>query len=88
MPRRRWSGGRKNALRGVADHPVADADAPGASFCSSPATMRSVVVLPQPDGPSSVTNSPVSTSRSDVVDGQHSSPNLRLTSSSDDGRHP
>src|SRR5271169_5031381 len=30
---------------------------------SRPATMRSVVVLPQPDGPSSVTNSPASTAR-------------------------
>ena len=28
---------------------------------SSPATMRSVVVLPQPDGPSSVTSSPGAT---------------------------
>ena len=28
---------------------------------SSPATMRSVVVLPQPEGPSSVTRSPCST---------------------------
>src|SRR6266851_5717328 len=30
---------------------------------SRPATMRSVVVLPQPEGPSSVTNSPASTAR-------------------------
>src|SRR5882762_3073566 len=29
--------------------------------CSSPATQRSVVVLPQPDGPSSVKNEPFST---------------------------
>src|SRR5882762_5717758 len=34
-----------------------------ASGCSKPATMRSVVVLPQPEGPSSVSNSPGSTSR-------------------------
>ena len=34
------------------------------SLRSSPATMRSVVVLPQPDGPSSVTNSPCSIDRS------------------------
>ena len=31
---------------------------------SSPAIMRSVVVLPQPEGPSSVTNAPVGTTRS------------------------
>ena len=30
---------------------------------SRPATMRSAVVLPQPDGPTSATNSPSSTSR-------------------------
>ena len=29
----------------------------------NPATMRSVVVLPQPDGPSSTTNSPSATDR-------------------------
>ena len=29
-----------------------------ASGCSNPAIMRSVVVLPQPDGPSSEMNSP------------------------------
>src|SRR5258708_25648036 len=34
------------------------------SLRSSPATMRRVVVLPQPEGPSSVTNSPCSTARS------------------------
>src|SRR5260221_7193525 len=34
------------------------------SLRSSPATMRKVVVLPQPDGPSRVTNSPCSTERS------------------------
>src|ERR1044072_4491053 len=34
------------------------------SLRSSPATMRRVVVLPQPDGPSSVTNSPCSIERS------------------------
>ena len=31
---------------------------------SSPATIRSVVVLPQPEGPSSAKNDPVGTSRS------------------------
>ena len=34
------------------------------SLRSSPATMRKVVVLPQPEGPSSVTNSPCSMARS------------------------
>jgi hypothetical protein len=32
--------------------------------CSNPAIMRRVVVLPQPDGPSSEKNSPASMSRS------------------------
>src|SRR2546423_10305519 len=32
--------------------------------CSSPATQRRVVVLPQPEGPSSVTISPAATSKS------------------------
>ena len=31
---------------------------------SSPATIRSAVVLPQPEGPTSTTNSPSATSRS------------------------
>ena len=31
---------------------------------SSPATMRSVVVLPQPEGPSSTTNSPCAAAKS------------------------
>jgi hypothetical protein len=31
--------------------------------CSSPATQRSVVVLPQPDGPSSTTISPAGTAK-------------------------
>ena len=31
------------------------------SFCSRPAIMRSVVVLPQPDGPSSVSSRPSAT---------------------------
>ena len=33
--------------------------------------MRSVVVLPQPDGPSSVTSVPGSMVKRDVVDGGH-----------------
>src|SRR6185437_8442104 len=34
------------------------------SGCSKPAIIRSVVVLPEPDGPSSVKNSPAATFRS------------------------
>src|SRR3954467_12346517 len=37
-----------------------------ASGCSNPAIIRSVVVLPDPDGPSSVKNSPAPTVRSTV----------------------
>src|SRR5215469_6356267 len=47
-------------------------------FCSSPATMRSVVVLPQPEGPSSVTNSPSFTLRSMPLTATNS-PKFRLT---------
>ena len=39
------------------------------SGCSKPASMRSVVVLPQPDGPSRDRNSPRSDLEVDVVDG-------------------
>src|SRR5690349_20453768 len=49
-------------------------------FCSSPATMRSVVVLPQPEGPSSGATSPLSTlmlTRLTAI----TSPKVRLTSS-------
>ena len=35
---------------------------------SKPAMMRSSVVLPQPDGPSSVTNSPSADGESDIVE--------------------
>src|ERR1700743_565382 len=47
-------------------------------FCSSPATIRNVVVLPQPEGPSSVTNSPSLTRRSTLLTAVKS-PKLRLT---------
>ena len=67
MPSLRWSGGTNRPAAGVAHHAVADHDAP-VSLRSSPATMRSVVVLPQPEGPSRVTNSPCSTARSTRVD--------------------
>ena len=36
---------------------------------SKPAIMRSSVVLPQPDGPSRVKNSPASIAEADAVDG-------------------
>ena len=45
------------------DVPVAEEDRPGVGS-SRPATRFSVVLLPQPDGPSSVTNAPSGTSRS------------------------
>src|ERR1700680_4394535 len=51
-----------------------------AELRSSPATMRSVVVLPQPDGPSSVTNSPDSTVRLKRSTAT-TAPNAQLTSS-------
>src|SRR6185437_14114513 len=50
-------------------------------FCSSPATMRKVVVLPQPDGPSRVTNSPCATRKSTSLTAMKS-PKCRLTFSS------
>ena len=40
------------------------------SALSSPATQRSVVVLPQPEGPSSVTTSPGADLEIDAVDGR------------------
>ena len=38
--------------------------------CSSPATQRSVVVLPQPDGPSSTTISPAGDVKAHAVHGR------------------
>ena len=38
---------------------------------SKPAISRSVVVLPEPDGPSSVKNSPARDLEVDAVDGDH-----------------
>src|SRR5687767_1258443 len=63
MPSLRWSGGTNSseAASLTTRPPIVMVPV---SFCSSPATMRSVVVLPQPDGPSRVTNSPCSTARS------------------------
>src|SRR5688500_15778553 len=50
-------------------------------FCSSPAIIRSVVVLPQPEGPSSVRNSPASTFRL-TRSTASAAPKARLTLSS------
>ncbi len=38
--------------------------------CSSPATQRSVVVLPQPEGPSRTTISPAGTAKTHAVNGR------------------
>ena len=46
---------------------------------SKPASMRSVVVLPQPDGPTTMTNSPSSISRSRLQTASFPSPNLLVT---------
>src|SRR5215468_3049409 len=63
MPSWRWSGGTNRPLAASLTTRPAMAMVP-VSLRSRPATMRKVVVLPQPDGPSSVTNSPCSTERS------------------------
>src|SRR3954469_3046105 len=63
MPSLRWSGGtNRRASASLTTRPPIVIEP--VSFCSSPATMRRVVVLPQPEGPSRVTNSPCSTARS------------------------
>src|ERR1700733_5741061 len=80
MPRRRRSEGTKmreaasltTSLSMLIRPPV---------FCSRPATIRKVVVLPQPLGPSKVTNSPSLTRRSTSLTATKS-PNFRLTFSS------
>src|SRR6202161_3388594 len=58
-------------------------------FFSRPAPIRKVVVLPHPDGPSSVTNSPWLTRKSTSLTAAKS-PNRRLTFSRTtlDIRHP
>ena len=53
-----------------------------ASACSKPATIRSAVVLPQPDGPSRATSSPGAMS-SDMLSSARTVPNARVTSRSD-----
>jgi hypothetical protein len=50
------------------------------SLCSSPATMRSVVVLPPPDGPSSVSRRPSATD-SDTSSTARTAPKRLLTAS-------
>ena len=52
------------ARRHVVDDRVADAQTVPAVMVSSPASMRSAVVLPQPDGPTSTMNSPSAIARS------------------------
>ena len=53
---------RGRAAAGLRDDSVVDPDLPRVTS-SSPATMRSAVVLPHPDGPTRTRNSPGSTSR-------------------------
>src|SRR3974390_681983 len=62
MPRSRARGGTRMPRAGedTTLPPIAISPPVG---CSSPATQRSVVVLPQPDGPSSTTISPAGTAK-------------------------
>ena len=88
MPRRRRSDGTKTREAASLTSSLPMLIRPPV-FCSRPATMRNVVVLPQPDGPSSVTNSPSLTRRSTSLTAAKS-PNCRLTFSRRtlDIRHP
>src|SRR5215470_11024521 len=63
MPRLRCCGGT-NTLAGTFTTGRSAMVMRPSSALSSPATQRSVVVLPQPEGPSSVTISPAATSKS------------------------
>src|SRR5215203_5116528 len=63
MPRLRRCGGTKLPAATSTTVRSAMVMRPASAF-SRPATQRSVVVLPQPDGPSSVTTSPAPTSKS------------------------
>src|SRR5262249_49758212 len=62
MPMSRWRGGTMTPSAGAdtVRPPIAIVPPVG---CSSPATQRSVVVLPQPEGPSSTTISPAGTTK-------------------------
>src|SRR5258705_8057130 len=62
MPSSRKRGGTRMPLAGDDTMRPAMLISPSVG-CSSPATHRSVVVLPQPDGPSSTTISPVGTAK-------------------------
>src|ERR1700726_557295 len=88
MPRRRPSDGTKTREAASLTSSLPILIRPPV-FCSRPATMRNVVVLPHPDGPSSVTNSPSLTRRSTSLTAAKS-PNRRLTFSRTtlDIRHP
>ena len=57
-----------------------------ASFCSSPAIIRSVVVLPQPEGPSSVRSRPSATV-SDTPSTARTAPKRLLTPSTPTAGH-
>src|SRR3954468_17135297 len=62
MPSSRKRGGTRMPLAGDDTIRPAMLISPSVG-CSSPATQRSVVVLPQPDGPSSTTISPAGTAK-------------------------
>ena len=62
MPRSRERGGTRMPRSGDDTSRPAMLISPAVG-CSSPATQRSVVVLPQPDGPSSTTISPAGTAK-------------------------
>src|SRR5712672_384231 len=62
MPRSRSRGGTRMPRAGADTTRPAILIAPDVG-CSSPATQRKVVVLPQPDGPSSTTISPAGTAK-------------------------
>src|SRR5664279_6465500 len=62
MPRSRSRGGSRMPRSGEDTNLPAMLISPEVG-CSSPATQRSVVVLPQPDGPSSTTISPAGTAK-------------------------
>src|SRR5450432_2170001 len=62
MPRSRSRGGKRMPCSGDDTTLPAMLISPEVG-CSSPATQRSVVVLPQPDGPSSTTISPAGTAK-------------------------
>src|ERR1700722_3894782 len=62
MPRSRSRGGTRTPRAGDDTTRPAMLMSPEVG-CSSPATQRSVVVLPQPDGPSSTTISPAGTAK-------------------------